>query len=130
MTTSNAAATVLSLSEARAQQQAARWLQAVDELDREYPAVAEMPSFPASAPCKAPGVDPRLWDAASVDDAPLSVARESFLRITARTLCAGCPALDACLAWALAVDEPEGIWGGTTPAERLEIRTRESALAA
>jgi hypothetical protein len=130
MTASNDLAPVISLAERRAQRQALQTMQAMDDLARHYPSVAEMPSFPASSPCKTPGVDPRLWDAASVDDAPLSKARESFLRITARTLCSGCPAVDACLAWALETREPEGIWGATTPAERLEIQTRDSDLAA
>jgi hypothetical protein len=40
--------------------------------------------------------------------------------------CCGCRAMDACLAYALAADEREGIWGGTLPDERRAM----SALAA
>lgn len=36
--------------------------------------------------------------------------------------CRRCPAQDACLAYAVAADEPEGIWGGTLPAERRAVR--------
>lgn len=32
--------------------------------------------------------------------------------------CEGCPARDACLAYALAADEREGVWGGLLPDER------------
>ena len=32
--------------------------------------------------------------------------------------CCACPAMDACLAYALAADERRGIWGGTLPDER------------
>lgn len=36
----------------------------------------------------------------------------------ARAVCATCSVKDACLAHALAEDEPEGIWGGLTVAQR------------
>jgi WhiB family redox-sensing transcriptional regulator len=36
-------------------------------------------------------------------------------------LCAQCPVVEACLEWALC-HEPQGIWGGTTPAERKYYR--------
>lgn len=36
----------------------------------------------------------------------------------AKTVCARCPVIRECLAHALAVPEPYGVWGGTTPKER------------
>lgn len=41
---------------------------------------------------------------------------------TAVAACRGCPVAGPCLASALATAEPEGVWGGTTPAERRAMR--------
>jgi len=38
--------------------------------------------------------------------------------------CSRCPVLDACGAYALAADERDGVWGGTTAAERRELAGR------
>jgi hypothetical protein len=43
-------------------------------------------------------------------------------------LCEGCPAKTACLAYALERPELEGIWGGTTDAQRAQLRGDTSAL--
>lgn len=40
--------------------------------------------------------------------------------------CCACPAMDACLAYAVAAGEQGGIWGGTLPDERRSLN--ESAL--
>jgi WhiB family transcriptional regulator, redox-sensing transcriptional regulator len=40
----------------------------------------------------------------------------------AKQVCGTCPVLAPCLAWALTVPEQEGIWGGTSPAERRLLR--------
>jgi hypothetical protein len=37
----------------------------------------------------------------------------------AKAVCARCPASDRCLAWAVARDEPAGVWGGLTRDERV-----------
>jgi WhiB family redox-sensing transcriptional regulator len=42
----------------------------------------------------------------------------------AKAVCQSCPVRAQCLSWAVAVGEPYGIWGGTTPAEREELRQR------
>jgi WhiB family transcriptional regulator, redox-sensing transcriptional regulator len=42
----------------------------------------------------------------------------------AKTICRRCPLTDRCLAWALDTDQPDGIWGATTPAERRAILAR------
>lgn len=111
--------------ERRIQEHAYRTFVALEEVNAEYGDMRAMPAFPKDVPCRAEGVDPRLWDASSVDDLPESRARESFLRVMAHALCADCPVMDACGAWALFNDEPENIWGGMTPGERLEIRLRD-----
>lgn len=36
----------------------------------------------------------------------------------AKKICASCPAMVACLAWAVAHEIPDGIWGGVTARER------------
>lgn len=43
---------------------------------------------------------------------------------TALALCAACPFLDECRDWALTHDV-YGVWGGTTEADRAEIRAQE-----
>ncbi|MCU1614691.1 MAG: Transcription factor WhiB [Frankiales bacterium] len=41
--------------------------------------------------------------------------------------CEGCPARDACLAYALAADEREGVWGGLLPDERRKFALPKAA---
>ncbi|MFB8182559.1 WhiB family transcriptional regulator [Streptomyces sp. NPDC055966] len=40
----------------------------------------------------------------------------------AKAICARCPSRTACLEWAIATAEPEGIWGGKSVAERRKLR--------
>lgn len=40
----------------------------------------------------------------------------------AKSVCAVCPVSDDCLSFAVEARQEEGIWGGTTPAERKRIR--------
>lgn len=40
----------------------------------------------------------------------------------AKAICATCPALSDCLAYALADDTLTGVWGGTLPAERRRLK--------
>jgi WhiB family redox-sensing transcriptional regulator len=42
----------------------------------------------------------------------------------AKLVCARCTVVHECLDWAVAVGESDGVWGGTTPEERLAIRRR------
>lgn len=39
----------------------------------------------------------------------------------ARKVCAGCPVLEQCRAWALATREPHGMWGGLSEHQRQTI---------
>jgi WhiB family redox-sensing transcriptional regulator len=43
----------------------------------------------------------------------------------ARRICARCPVRAQCLKFAMDIPEAHGIWGGTTPQERLRQRRRE-----
>jgi hypothetical protein len=44
--------------------------------------------------------------------------------IEARSICGGCPVVQACGQWALDNREPVGVWGGMTEAERRTILRR------
>ena len=48
----------------------------------------------------------------------------------ALAVCASCPVRDECLEFALTTRQDDGIWGGTTEAERKRIRRRRSKPAA
>ncbi|MCZ4515672.1 WhiB family transcriptional regulator [Streptomyces sp. ActVer] len=43
----------------------------------------------------------------------------------AERLCAGCPVVVECLAYAMADRRLSGVWGGTTEVERRRLRARE-----
>jgi WhiB family redox-sensing transcriptional regulator len=47
----------------------------------------------------------------------------------AKAVCAGCPVLGRCRDWALAMREPYGVWGGTTPEERAILLSQRSVAA-
>ena len=40
----------------------------------------------------------------------------------AKEVCASCPVREECLAYAVELNQSEGIWGGHTPAERRRLR--------
>ncbi|MFD3586973.1 WhiB family transcriptional regulator [Streptomyces sp. NPDC058683] len=45
----------------------------------------------------------------------------------AKAVCRRCPVMDQCLAWAMNVEQVEGIWGGKTEGERRLMRRRDGA---
>ncbi len=47
----------------------------------------------------------------------------------ARAICGRCAVAAECLDYAIRADEPHGLWGGKTPAERDEIRRRRRGAA-
>jgi WhiB family redox-sensing transcriptional regulator len=51
------------------------------------------------------------------EDFPDKHTREYAIR-TAKALCAECPLLTQCFAYAIEAQEPYGIWAGTLPHER------------
>lgn len=53
------------------------------------------------------GVDPDIFFPVSDEDAA-----------QAKAICAECPVREACLEWALATRERDGVWGGATERER------------
>ncbi|MCT1776765.1 WhiB family transcriptional regulator [Brachybacterium sp. p3-SID957] len=62
-----------------------------------------MSSITEPTPC---AQDPDGWNSSAAE-----------AEIAAR-LCLDCPAMPACLTYARAAGETEGVWGGTTPRER------------
>jgi WhiB family redox-sensing transcriptional regulator len=73
-------------------------------------------SWRQRAACR--GLDPEIFYPAAEEDSD-----------AAKAVCATCPVREACLEYALAAREHEGIWGGTTPRERRRIirQRRKSA---
>lgn len=45
----------------------------------------------------------------------------------AKTVCATCPVINECLAWALEVAEPFGVWGGRSAEQRDKLRAHRTA---
>lgn len=64
-------------------------------------------------------VDPELFFPEEYDD------RRAVL--TAKSVCNECPLTSACLTYALANPDLDGIWGATTPRERRNMRRRKKA---
>ena len=65
--------------------------------------------------------DPELWFPVDEEDPELAAE--------AADVCFGCPVRRDCLAHALAIGERHGIWGGLTPRQRRDLRTREEIAA-
>jgi WhiB family redox-sensing transcriptional regulator len=53
------------------------------------------------------GVDPDIFFPVSDEEA-----------VQAKVICGECPVREACLEWALATRERDGVWGGATERER------------
>jgi hypothetical protein len=79
------------------------------------PALATSGFEPA---CHDPQHDPEWWWPETVNDSCIPVAI---------AICFQCPLVDKCLAYALNAKEREGIWGGTTPAERRQLMAQGKA---
>ena len=47
----------------------------------------------------------------------------------AKSICAACPVAEACLEYAIATRQAEGVWGGLTAAERHRLVRRRQKLA-
>lgn len=62
--------------------------------------------------------DPEDWFRVAVRPGPRSTKTDAH----AAALCDGCPVLTECLGYALANPTLVGIWGGTTPQQRRDIR--------
>ena len=73
-------------------------------------------SWRQSAACR--GVDPEIFYPASEEEA-----------VVAKGFCAACPVRQACLEFALASRERDGVWGGATEKDRRRMlrQRRKSA---
>ncbi len=100
--------------------------------DPTRPRLAVAPGSPASfddpngwrkdALCR--GVDTDLFfPAGELGEEPVKHAE------AAKAVCFRCPVREACLEYALATDQPFGVWGGTNEAERRSIRRRRRRRA-
>lgn len=65
-------------------------------------------------------VDPELW----------FPAKEADPGFRAKRICRSCPVRIECLAYAMANDEPYGIWGGKSRQERAKLKLVKSPLTA
>jgi WhiB family redox-sensing transcriptional regulator len=65
-----------------------------------------------TAACASPRVDPEWWFAPAGDDR----------QTVARGVCETCPVRRSCLAYALVMEESDGIWGGFDESERTWMR--------
>lgn len=68
------------------------------------------------------GMDPELFFPIGADS---SVAALDQID-EAKAVCHTCPVMRECMGWALNVAAVEGIWGGTTEAERRALRRRRA----
>ncbi|MGH9222485.1 MAG: WhiB family transcriptional regulator [Acidimicrobiales bacterium] len=62
-----------------------------------------------------------FFPAGELDDQAVEQAEE------AKAVCAQCPVRGACLEFAIATNQPYGIWGGANTSERRSIRRRRQA---
>ena len=62
-----------------------------------------------------------FFPAGELDDQAVEQAEE------AKAVCAACPVKTACLEFAIATNQPYGIWGGANASERRSIRRRRQA---
>ncbi len=72
------------------------------------------------------GEDPDMFLAETDEDA---VDYDPELVEQAKAICAVCPVSVPCLQYAMRYFKRTGIWGGTTPAERIQLSIRQRAEA-
>ena len=78
-------------------------------------AIAEAPSIP---PCMIS--DPEAWFPNQAQSASREIKN-------AKALCRTCPVQRECLTYAVANPDLQGIWGGLTPKERVQLRRKQRA---
>lgn len=88
----------------------------------ERPAVARSPRLRVEAE-----TDPGWRDEAAcrAEDPELFFPVSELFRFqidTAKRVCDRCPVIDTCLSWALETAQQDGIWGGKTTKERVNLR--------
>jgi WhiB family redox-sensing transcriptional regulator len=91
--------------------------------------MSDLPRIPATpanwqwqsrAACRGLGDD--LFFASNNERAASRRRRER----AAKVVCATCPVIHPCLAWALSADEPYGVWGGLSADERSKLRAHSA----
>ena len=80
------------------------------------------PDWRAEGACRT--ADPNLFFPVAVG----AVANRQIAK--AQRICAGCPVRQQCLDFALRTPEPAGVWGGTTPEQRIRARRANNRRAA
>ena len=78
----------------------------------------DIENAPIIPPCQT--TDPDIWYGVNDD-------KTAFYK-TAKKLCGLCPVQDACLKYALAANETEGVWGGLTPEERKKMLSAQQRV--
>jgi WhiB family redox-sensing transcriptional regulator len=81
--------------------------------------VAETWDWQMHAACR--GMDSSFFFHPERERGPAKAQREQ----RAKEVCRGCPVIEPCRRHALAVQEPYGVWGGLSEAERDEIVRRQ-----
>ena len=79
------------------------------------------PDWRAEGACRT--ADPNLFFPVAVG----AVANRQIAK--AQRICAGCPVRQQCLDFALRAPEPAGVWGGTTPEQRIRARRARARRA-
>jgi WhiB family redox-sensing transcriptional regulator len=79
------------------------------------PPVTDVWDWQLDAACR--GVDSMMFFHPERERGPAKDERDS----RAKAICAGCPVIQACRDHALMVQEPYGVWGGLTVAERAAL---------
>ena len=74
-----------------------------------------------SAACRQ--LDPDMFFSPDDERGPRKRQRDA----AAKAVCGNCPVRRSCLEWALSVQEPYGIWGGLTAAQRASLRKPAAA---
>jgi len=94
-----------------------RWLMTpgLPDIDQVFRQMIRRPAWQSEAACRGQG--PRRW-VSETDRGPYEAQK---------AVCASCPVREPCLAYALANKSLMGCWGGTTEAERRELRRRLTA---
>jgi len=77
-------------------------------------------TWSSGAACRALPTD-LFFPAGELDDQAVEQAEE------AKAVCAACPVKAPCLEFAIATNQPYGIWGGANTSERRSIRRRRQA---
>jgi len=78
----------------------------------------------ANPPCRSGQYDPDLW----FPDAE-NCATQKVFNAEAFALCKACPVMWLCRSLAVRRGEEYGIWGATTPCDRLALRSRREGWA-